>query len=156
MAKIPLPERGQPIDVSYIYQISNAVNEIQESLSTTGSNYTTIEARPGDKQNIKTSEARIIAGSVIVTSNSSQTADSTKSFTYSYSGDFKYTPVATATVVNNGQTAAGEGASVVITSIDANGLSGLVRFDKAGNVSTTVNLIIVGIPNQWTKHSVDY
>lgn len=147
MAKIPLPERGQPIDVSYIYQITNAVNEIQESLSTTGSNYTTVGTPSANKQNIKTSEARIIADFIVVTSSSSQTADSTKSFTYSFNTDFKYTPIVTATVVNNGQTAAGEGASVVITSVDANGLSGLVRFDRAGTVSTTVNLIIVGIPN---------
>jgi hypothetical protein len=147
MAKIPLPERGQPIDVSYIYQITNAVNQLSDRINTTGYNYTTVDTPSAGKQNIKTSEARIIAGSIVVSSNSSQTADSTKSFTYSYSGNFKFTPIATATVVNTGLTPAGDGATVVITSIDANSLSGLVRFDKAGNVSTTVNLIIVGIPN---------
>jgi len=147
MAKIPLPERGQPIDVSYIYQISNAVNQLSDQISTTGYNYTSVDTPSAGKQNIKTSETRIIAGSVSVTSNSSQTADSTKTFTYSYNGNFKYTPIATATVVNNGLTSAGEGATVVITSIDANGLNGLVRFDRAGNASTTVNLIIIGIPN---------
>lgn len=147
MAKIPLPERGQPIDVSYIYQVANAVNQLSDLVSTTGYNYTSVDTPSAGKQNIKTSETRIIAGSVTVTSNSSQTADSTKTFSYSYNGNFKYTPIATATVVNNGLTSAGEGATVVITSIDANGLNGLVRFDRAGNVSTTVNLIIVGIPN---------
>jgi hypothetical protein len=147
MAKIPLPERGQPIDVSYIYQITNAVNQLSDRVNTTGYNYTTVDTPSAGKQNIKTSEARIIAGSVVVSSNSSQIADSTKSFSYSYSGNFKFTPIATATVVNTGLTPAGDGATVVITSIDANSLSGLVRFDKAGNVSTTVNLIIVGIPN---------
>jgi hypothetical protein len=146
MAKIPLPERGQPIDVSYIYQITNAVNQLSDRVNTTGYNYTTVDTPSAGKQNIKTSEARIIAGSVVV-SGGSQTADSTKSFTYPYSGNFKFTPIATATVVNTGLTPAGDAATVVITSIDANSLSGLVRFDKAGNVSTTVNLIIVGIPN---------
>jgi len=146
MSKIPLPERGQPIDVSYIYQISSALNQLSDQIATTGYNYTTVDTTSG-KQNVKTSETRIIAGSVVVASNSSQTADSTKYFTYPYNGNFKYTPIATATIVNNGQTPAGEGATVVITSIDSNSLSGLVRFDRAGNVSTTVNLIIVGIPN---------
>jgi len=28
MAKIPLPELGQPLDVSYIYQLANAINEL--------------------------------------------------------------------------------------------------------------------------------
>jgi hypothetical protein len=147
MAKIPLPERGQPIDVSYIYQITNAVNQLSDRVSTTGFNYTTIDTPSSGKQDIKTSEARVIGGSVVVSTNSSQGADTTKSFTYSYGGNFKYTPVATATVVNTGLTPAGDGATVVLTSVDANGLAGLVRFDKAGNVSVTVNLIIVGIPN---------
>jgi hypothetical protein len=148
MAKIPLPERGQPIDVSYIYQITNAVNQLSDQLSTTGYNYTSIDTPSAGKQNRKTSETRIIGGSVVVTSNSSQNADTTKTFTYSYNGNFKYTPIVTATVVNTGGVGtAGDAATVVLTSVDANGLTGLVRFDKAGNASTTVNLIIIGIPN---------
>jgi hypothetical protein len=148
MAKVPLPERGQPIDVSYIYQITNAVNQLSDQLSTTGFNYTSIDTPSAGRQNVKTSDTRIIGGTVVVTSNSSQTADSTKPFTYSYSGNFKYTPIATATIVNTGGVGtAGDGATVVLTSVDANGLTGLVRFDKAGNASTIVNLIIIGIPN---------
>ena len=148
MAKIPLPERGQPVDVSYIYQITNAVNQLSAQVSTTGYNYTSIDTPSAGKQNIKTSESRIIGGSVVVTSNTTQAADSIKTFTYSYNGNFKYTPIATATVVNTGGVdTAGEGATVVLTSVDANGLTGLVRFDKGGKASTTVNLIIIGIPN---------
>jgi hypothetical protein len=148
MAKIPLPERGQPVDVSYIYQITNAVNQLSDQVSTTGYNYTSIDTPSAGKQNIKTSESRIIGGSVVVTSNTTQAADSIKTFTYSYNGNFKYTPIATATVVNTGGVdTAGEGATVVLTSVDANGLTGLVRFDKGGKASTTVNLIIIGIPN---------
>lgn len=150
MAKIPLPERGQPIDVSYLYQIANAVNSLAEQVTTTGFNYTTVDTLTAGKQNIRTSESRIIAGNVQVTSNSDQAAGSTKAFTYSYNGNFKYTPVATATVVNSGSTGAtpaAESATVVITSIDANGLTGLVRFNTRGRATTSVNLIIVGIPN---------
>jgi hypothetical protein len=146
MAKIPLPERGQPIDVSYIYQITNAVNQLSDQVSTTGYNFTTVDTPSAGKQNIKTSEARVIGGSINVDSTS-VVAESTKAFTYSYSGNFKYTPIATATIINRGLTPAGDDATVVITSIDASGLSGLVKFRKAGTVSVAVNLIIVGIPN---------
>jgi hypothetical protein len=146
MAKIPLPERGQPIDVSYIYQITNAVNQLSDQVSTTGYNFTTVDTPSAGKQNVKTSEARVIGGSINVDSTS-VVAESTKSFTYSYSGNFKYTPIATATIINRGLTPAGDDATVVITSIDASGLSGLVKFRKAGTVSVAVNLIIVGIPN---------
>jgi hypothetical protein len=148
MAKIPLPERGQPIDVSYIYQITNALNEISDQVVTTGQNYATIDTPSAGTIPIKTSELRVIGATVTVTSNSSQNADTTVKFPYSYNGNFKYTPIATATVVNTGGAGtAGDGATVVLTSVDANGLTGLVRFDKGGNASTTVNLIIIGIPN---------
>jgi hypothetical protein len=148
MAKIPLPERGQPIDVSYIYQITNAVNQLSDQTSTTGYNSTKIDVPSIGPQSIKTSEARVIGGRIEVRSNSTQTADSTVTFRYAYDGDFKYTPIATATVVNTGGVGtAGDAATVVLTSIDANGLTGLVRFDKSGIASTTVNLIIIGIPN---------
>jgi hypothetical protein len=147
MAKIPLPERGQPIDVSYIYQITNAVNQLSDQVLTTGFNYTTVDTSSAGKQNIRTSEARIIGGSVQIPAGPAL-AGSTKTFTYSYNGNFKYTPIATATIVNTGGVGtAGDGATVILTSVDANGLTGLVRFDEGGNASTTVNLIIIGIPN---------
>lgn len=148
MAKIPLPERGQPIDVSYIYQITNAINQLSDQITTTGYNYASIDTPSSSVQNIKTSEMRVIGGNVKVTSSTTQTADSTAKFNYTYNGNFKYTPIATATVVNTGGvTTAGDGATVVLTSVDANGLTGIVRFDKAGLASTTVNLIIIGVPN---------
>jgi hypothetical protein len=151
MAKIPLPERGQPIDVSYIYQITNAVNQISDQVNSAGFNYTTVEVPGIGKQNIKTSESRIIAATVAVTTNSQQTSGSTKAFSYSYNGNFKYPPVATATIVNNNVAGtagnAGDNAVVVLTDINSNSLSGLVRFNASGNVTTSVNLIIVGIPN---------
>jgi hypothetical protein len=146
MAKIPLPERGQPIDVSYIYQITNAVNQLSDRVSTTGFNYTTVDTPSSGKKDIKTSEARIIGASTVVSADPQQTSG-TKTFTYSYGGNFKFTPVATATILNNGSTPAGSGATVVLTSVDANSLSGSVKFDQTGTVSVTVNLIIVGIPN---------
>jgi hypothetical protein len=29
--KIPLPERGQPIDLAYMYQIANSINDLKQS-----------------------------------------------------------------------------------------------------------------------------
>lgn len=150
MAKIPLPERGQPIDVSYVYQLANAINQLSDQVTTTGFNYTTVDTPGSLKRNIRTSESRIIAATVSVTSNSQEATGNTKTFTYAYNGNFQFTPVATATIVNAGGTAtsaAAENATVMITNIDANGLTGLVRFNTAGRATTSVNLIIVGIPN---------
>jgi len=146
MAKIPLPERGQPIDVSYIYQITNAVNQLSDKITSSGFNYTTVDTPSSGKISKPTSEMRMIGGSINVESTSI-VAESTKSYTYNWGGNFKYTPIATASIVNKGLTPAGEDATVVITSIDASSLSVLVKFRKAGTVSLAINLIILGVPN---------
>lgn len=147
MAKVPLPERGQPIDVSYMYQLTNAINQLSDQVSSATYNYTTIDTLSAGKQNIKTSEARVIGGYINVVSNTTVTATNTKTFTYTFPSDFKYTPIVTATPINFGKTAAGENVSVVITDVTRSSVSGIVRFNVSGDVSVAVNLIIVGIPN---------
>jgi hypothetical protein len=147
MSKVPLPERGQPIDVSYVYQLTNAINQISDQLTSVGYNYTTVDTPSAGKQNVETANARIIGGSVVVTSGEDQARNSTKPFNYSYNNNFKYPPIVTATVVNSGVIGtAGAGATVVLTNVDQNSLSGIVRFDASGKASVSVNLIIVGIP----------
>ena len=147
MAKIPLPERGQPIDVAYIYQIANALNQVSDQVSSATYNYTTIDTLSAGKQSVKTSETRIIGGSITVANNATQTASSTRSFTYTFPSDFKYTPIVTATPINTGKTVAGEDVTVVVTDVTRSSVTGIVRFNSSGNVSTIVNLIIIGIPN---------
>ena len=147
MAKVPLPERGQPLDVSYLYQLTNALNQLSDQVSTATYNYTTIDTLSAGKQNIKTSEARMIGGSITVASNSTVTASTTKTFSYTFPSDYKYTPIVTASPINTGKTSAGENVSVVLTDITRSSVNGLVRFNASGDVSVIVNLIIIGIPN---------
>ena len=147
MAKVPLPERGQPIDVAYLYQITNALNQLSDQVSTATYNYTTIDTVSAGKQNIKTSEARVIGGYILVANNSTVTASSTKTFTYAFPSDFKYTPIVTASAINSGKTSAGENVSVVLTDVTRSSVSGLVRFNASGDLSTIVNIIVIGVPN---------
>lgn len=148
MAKIPLPERGQPLDVTYISQLAQAVNEVSSAISPATFKYTSIDTPNAGRQNIKSSEARVIGGYVRVVSSGTITAGEEKPFTYSFTGEFKYTPIATATPINTGNTPAGKNVTVVLKSVTTSGLEGIVRFNTAGdNVSVDVNLIIIGVPN---------
>jgi hypothetical protein len=147
MSKVPLPERGQPLDVAYIYQLSTAINDLSSQLSGATYNYTTIDTVSSGKQNIKTSEARIVGGYVTVSTDSTVTASQTKSFTYTFASDYKYTPIVTATPINSGKTAAGENVTVVLTDVTRSSVTGFIRYNANGQVSTIVNLIIIGIPN---------
>ena len=147
MAKIPLPERGQPLDVPYIYKLVETVNQLSTEVSSATYNYTTIDTVSAGKQNVKTSEVRIIGGYVEVANNSTVSASSEKTFSYDFPADFKYQPIATATPVNIGNTPAGQNVSVILKSITTSKVEGVVRFGASGDLSLSINLIIIGIPN---------
>ena len=146
MAKIPLPDRGQPLDVTYIYQMANAINEVSYEISSATYNYTTVSTRDAGNQVIQTRAARVIAGYVDIVTNESVTAGTTKPFSFSYPSDFKYPPIATATVVNRGTSDIGDDVTVVIRSITTSRIEGIVKFNSSGQVTTTVNITAVGIP----------
>ena len=114
MAKVPLPERGQPLDVTYLYSLVEAVNDLSTQVSSATYNYTTVDTVSAGAQNVKTSETRIIGGYVEVANNSTVSAGNEKTFTYDFS-DFKYSPIVSATAVNIGQTPAGQNVNVTVS-----------------------------------------
>lgn len=145
MSKIPLPERGQPLDLTYIYQIANAVNEISSELSPSVYKYVTIDSDVG-KQGLRASETRFIAGFYKFNSNTEVSAGNSESFTYDFPTDFKYPPIVTATIENTGSDA-GNDVSVVLNSVTTSNIKGTVKFNVGGKVSVRVNIIAVGVPN---------
>jgi hypothetical protein len=147
MAILPVPERGQPLDVTYIYQIVKAINDLSVQVSPSTYKYVTVDTPTSGKQSVKASEARIIGGYVQVTTSSTQTAGSSQSFSYDFSTDFKFAPVVTATPINVGNTDAGKDVSVTLKSISTSRVEGTVKFNTGGDTSVGINLIIVGIPN---------
>ena len=148
MPKIPLPQRGQPIDMSYISELASAINNVAAQVSPSSYKYVTVDTPNTGKQSVKASEARIIAGYVEVANQSTVSSGNEKSFSYSVSGgEFKFAPVVTATPVNVGNTEAGKNVSVILKTVTTSKVEGIVRFNTSGDVSVAVNLIMVGIPN---------
>ena len=147
MAKVPLPERGQPLDVTYIYQLADTINDLSTQVSSATYNYTTVDTVSAGKQSVKTSEARMIGGYVEVANNSTVSAGNEKTFSYDFPSDFKYQPIATATPVNIGNTPAGQNVNVILKTFTTSRVEGIVRFGASGDLSLAVNLIILGIPN---------
>lgn len=145
MAKVPLPERGQPLDLTYIRQLATAVNDLSVELSPSSNRYTTIESTSG-AQRIRTSDSRIV-GAFITVTNTYVTADDEETFTYTFS-DFAYPPIVTATPVllDDSPTKSGEDLFVVLTKITTNRVEGIVKFKTTGAGSIGINLLMVGVP----------
>lgn len=147
MARIPLPERGQPLDVEYIYSIVEAVNALSVKVSDTTSKTTTVGSGDGSgSHTVRTGDAKIVAGFTTVVTGSVQSGSS-KTFSYSLGGGFKYAPVVTATAVNRGVAGRDTDATVVIDSVTTQSVKGTVYFHSSGNFNMNVNIIAVGIPN---------
>jgi len=147
MSRVPLPERGQPLDLAYIYQLASAVNELAVQLSPTTGRYTSIDTVTAGTQNVRTSDARVVGGYITVANNSTTSPDGEGSFAYNFS-DFRYVPIVTATpiLINEANTDSGKDVSVVLTQVTTNRIEGVVKFNTIGIASVGVNLLAVGIP----------
>lgn len=147
MSKIPLPERGQPLDVSYIYQIANTLNELSTQVAGSAGRYTSIDTVSAGTQNVRTGDSRIVGGYVTVTNNSTTSPDGEGTFSYNFS-DFAYAPVVTATpiLIDENSTESGKDVAVVLTKVTNNRVEGIVRFKTIGVASVGINLLMVGIP----------
>jgi hypothetical protein len=146
MSRVPLPDRGNPLDVTYLYSLAQAINDIASEVSSATYNYTTVKTREMGDQNIKTSEARIVAGYLDVVNNENVLAGTTKAFSFNYPSDFKYAPIVTATPVNAGNTPIGNDVTVVLNSVTTNRVDGNIKFNTTGTLSVSINYIVIGIP----------
>ena len=147
MAKVPLPDRGQPLDLSYIYQLAEAINNLSNQLSPVNAKYTTVDTVNSGKQTIRTSDSRIVGGFINITNSSSNTPDNEHEFTYPFS-DFAYAPIVTATpiVTDTVNTQASKDVTVILTNVTTSRVDGVVKFGTTGVASIGINLVIVGIP----------
>ena len=146
MAKVPLPDRGQPLDVTYMYQLATAINDVSDTVSTATSKYATIDTRNVGIKNFKIPDIRIYAGYTDVTTSEKVTATQIIEKSIEFGVAFAYPPIVVASVINNNTQASGNSATVVVSSISTTAASFRVRFDTAGEATVGVNFIAIGVP----------
>jgi hypothetical protein len=147
MAQIPLPERGQPLDVAYISRLAQAINDVSKDVSPARYDYVTIDTKDTGPQNKKIGEVRVLGVIKKVATSKAVIPGEEISFSHSFAGEFKFAPVVTATAINVGATTAGGNISVILKDPTTSGIEGTIRFNASGDVSVNVNLIIIGVPN---------
>jgi hypothetical protein len=145
MAKIPTPDRGQPLDVSYIYQIVEAVNDISSQVSSSTYKYASIDTSNGT-QNSLISEMKVVAGQILV-SDENITVGKTASYNYSFKGEYKYPPIVVVTPQLQNATTAGKNIAVVVESVTNSRADISVTYNASGAASYKLNIIAIGVPN---------
>jgi hypothetical protein len=149
MANIPLPERGQPVDLTYIYAIAEAVNRLSENAVYSANKFLSVDT-PGagvGRQDLKITESRVVGAYEEVSNSASNLQGSETTFFHNFEGaGFKYPPIVTATPVNIGGTEAGRNVSIVLTAISSSRVDGVVKFGTSGVSTVGVSMIAIGVP----------
>jgi hypothetical protein len=140
MAAISLPERGQPLDVNYIYEMASQINNLTNTIAVRSSSSSRVNTNSETTSNLR------VFASTISLSTTSATSGQTETFSFNYP-ELKFAPVATATVVNNSGSDAGKNATVILNTVTTSKSEGIVRFGTSGAINLSVNVIVVGIPN---------
>lgn len=148
MSRLPTPDRGQPIDVPYLYQIATAINTLSDQIDASAERYTTIYNRESQKQDLRTSNTRFFASTQELFSQTEVRAGELKEFIFQIEG-FRFPPVAVATPFNSvpGSSTTSNDVLIVLTSITNSEIRGFARFNSAGNVSMSVNVLAIGVPD---------
>ncbi len=142
MARVPIPQQGQPLDLAYIATLANAVNQLSEegAALAQGNNFI-LKGRLSDTpSSYKLYGAQIIAQEIIFVAGTSNTLEQTVSFS---PYNFANPPIVTATLVNPSDTEA----NVSLKNITAGSATVLVKFTGSQNNSTSVSIIAIGIPS---------
>jgi hypothetical protein len=145
VSRIPIPDRGQPIDVPYLNLLATTINNLATQIDASTERYTVINTREIPSQELRTSDVKFFASYQDLFSEVDVRANETKEFIFQISG-FKYPPIAVATPVNTGTSTASNNTNIVISSITNSEIRGFIRFNTSGKVSISVNLIAIGIP----------
>lgn len=139
MATIISPTRGQPLDVTLISSLVEAVSDLQNSqLSSTQSRVNGTAANSGS--------LKFYAETKSITINNITTSPEEKFF-FTYP-NFTNTPVAVVGLTNTTSTVSGgNAATAVLTSVTKDRVDGIIKFPSGstGSVNMQINLIAIGI-----------
>jgi hypothetical protein len=141
--KIPLPERGQPIDLNYLSEIAKSINQISNSVLT--SNTTSVvdnKIQPAD--DVTTNKLRFYAVTTPI-QNANVNAGTSQNWSVAFKSDFLFTPVAVATVQNNTASTAGNNVTLVIKNITTGTVEGNVLYNVGGSIDININVIAIGV-----------
>jgi hypothetical protein len=150
MSRIPLPERGQPLDLSYMYSIVEAINSLaSESAAITQKNNFVLKGITGNRQTQKILNSQVIASYFDIVQATAVTAGTLRTEKIIFDPVFSAPPIVTATIVNTSNTTSSTNTTVTVSNVTASGCTLNIRFNSAGQASLGVNVIAVGLPRNF-------
>jgi hypothetical protein len=146
--KLPIPQRGQPLDVTFISDIVRSVNDLYDKVAIKVSAYANLWTVGGRKQ-VRSSEVKFVSGQVKINTEKTTSSDQYVDFEYRFDIAFKFAPIVTATPISlrsGGASKAAKDATVILTDVTTNSVRGTAKFETIGEFTVGVNIIAIGIP----------
>ena len=146
MGKLIVPQRGQPLDVSYMYDIVQALNELQDQVGSSIQDVLVLVDETNKSRSTKMNRSAAYGKTEPVVTAIQVELNKTYPVTVVFEVSFNSKPIVVATPNNIGGTEAGKSATVVITKVTNNSAEFLVSFGIAGNATVALNVLAMGIP----------
>ena len=146
MAQLPLPDRGQPLDVTYIYTMANVINQLANSVAFSNNKNIVIDTGSIGKQQLKNTDFAAVAGFTVVTIPANVTTGQVIESKYSFGMTFKNPPIVFAIPFAKNNDNASTNATVVVSDTTTTDAAFKVVFGTAGNANIGLNVFAIGIP----------
>ena len=146
MAQISPPEKGQPLDVDYLYEIVSSINDINSQLAPANSAAVSRIAGPDSTRTdaIKTSSVRIFAREISLASGKVSTGSIVRR-TLEFSPNFLYAPIVTVTPIIKNYAEQSKNCIATIENVNTAGVDIIFTFTSdAQNVEVDAHVIAIG------------
>lgn len=141
--KIPLPEQGQPLDVSYIYDIAKEINNLNNAVNSNGT-ISVIDNGINIPESVRTNNVRMYATTKGIQTGT-VTAGSTQEWSVNFNPEFLYVPIVTATVENKSDSVAGNNIVLTISKVATGSVTGKVLYNTQGSIDININILAIGL-----------
>ena len=139
--KIQYPERGQPLDIDYLYQMAKSINNLNDKMA--GSKTLSSIFDGTSQVSLSTNMIRFYSVQKVL-SISTVAAGRIEDLTINFDTMFTKPPVVTCTIQNNNASSVGNNAIATISTITTGSVQFKILFNKAGAVDITLNVIAIG------------
>ena len=142
MARIPIPQQGQPLDLAYISTLANAINQLSEegAALAQGNNFILKGRLTDTPSSYKLYGAQIVAQEISLLGGTTDTIEQTVSFS---PYNFTSPPIVTATLVNPSDAEA----NLSVKNVTSSSVTVSVKFPTSSGNSTSVSIMAIGLPS---------
>jgi hypothetical protein len=134
------PNKGQPIDYSYLKRMADAITKLEDDARKQSTNSNILNRSDSSETPVGTKDVSIVTRYKTI----EVAADKTENLEFDFGGSFTTTPVVTATVVATGTSDAPEKTTIALSNVTPSKAVVLVTSTDNKKKTVGINIIAIG------------